>query len=203
MSLTVTELAEEVRDSNRRLTQAIDHLSEKFDNLSERFDNLRIDVAKALGAMNANMGQKIDNLRVELAKELGAMNANVAKELGAMNANMGQKFDNLRVDVAKELGAVNTTIESFKGRVDAEMGFAKWAAKVVTPMVFSLCLSAVGGAWYLAKLDSRLDQVMQLTSLKEVRQAKPDSGPQGTPSPDIAPTSKGLNAAPDQSSKSN
>lgn len=121
MSLTVMELAEEVRESNRRLTQAIDNLS--------------------------------------------------------------QKFDNLRVELAKDLGAINTNIERFKGRVDSEMGLAKWVAKVITPVVASLFISTVGGAWYLAKLDSRLDQVMQLTSMREVRISKPDSGSPVIPAP--------------------
>jgi hypothetical protein len=48
MSLTVTELAEEVRDSNRRLTQSIDSLGQKF-------DNLRVEIAKDFGVVNTNL----------------------------------------------------------------------------------------------------------------------------------------------------
>ena len=107
MALTVMELAEEVRESNRRLTLAIDGL--------------------------------------------------------------GQKLDNLRVEIAKDLGTININLEGFKGRVDSELVVAKWAAKVLTPAVFSLIVSVVGGAWYLTKVDLRLDTLVKQTSHVDVR----------------------------------
>lgn len=138
MSLTVTELAEEVRESNRRLTQAIDNLS--------------------------------------------------------------RRLEDLRLEISKDLGTINANLESFKGRVDSEMGIAKWAAKVLTPAVFTLIASAVGGAWYLAKVDSRLDTLVKQTSQVEVRQSPPDKSirsPVPAPIPGLDPSQNEPKAVPD------
>ena len=128
------ELAEEVRESNRRLTQAIDNLGQKFDNLSQKFDNL------------------------------------------------GQRFDSLRVEIAKDLGAINANLESFKARAESELGVAKWAAKVLTPAVIGLIGFGFGGAWYLAKVDSRLDELVKQTAHLEVRRSQPPA-PTSSPAP--------------------
>jgi hypothetical protein len=121
MSLTVTELAEEVRESNRRLTQAVEGLGRKF-------DDVRVEVA---------------NLRVEMA--------------------------NSRGEVSKELDAINTNLEAFKGRVETSLGVAKWSVNIMAPVVVSLVAFAVGGAWYIAKLDSRVDRLEPVAPRKEVR----------------------------------
>lgn len=139
MSLTVTELAEEVRESNRRLTQAVEGLGRKF-------DDVRVEVA---------------NLRVEMAREIGAVNSNLA----SFRTEVAKEF----TGVAKELGAINSNLESFKGRVETSLGVAKWSVNIMTPVVISLFAFAVRGAWYLAKLDSRLDLLIRMTSYKEVR----------------------------------
>ena len=84
-----------------------------------------------------------------------------------------KKFDSLRVEIAKDLGAINTNLESFKGRAESELGVAKWAARVLTPAVIGLIGFGFGGAWYLAKVDSRLDELVKQTARLEVRRSQP------------------------------
>jgi hypothetical protein len=184
MSLTVTELAEEVRESNRRLTQAVEGLGQKFDDVrvevaSVRVEvaNLRGEVSKELGAINTNLA----NFRTEVAKEF----TGVAKELGDINT----KLANSRTEVTRELGAINTNLEAFKGRVETSLAVAKWSVNIMTPLVVSLVAFAVGGAWYLAKLDSRINGLGPVTPHKEVQieaSGSDDSRPSPAP-PHLAP----------------
>src|SRR5438552_1400766 len=55
-------LAEQIRETNQRLTQSHERLADevrdlnhRFDELTRKFDEFRVEIAKKLGAINANL----------------------------------------------------------------------------------------------------------------------------------------------------
>ena len=66
-------LADQIRETNQRLTESHDRLSDEIHDLNHKFDDLN---------------HKFDDFRVEIAEKLGAINANLEIKLGAINANL-------------------------------------------------------------------------------------------------------------------
>src|SRR5207253_454949 len=81
MTLTVTELAEEVRESNKRLTEA------RHD-LRADFADFRVEVAKELGAINANL----EKHRAETAASLRFAGRSVVILIPVVVALIGAAF---------------------------------------------------------------------------------------------------------------
>ncbi len=73
MAMTVTELAEQVRDSNQRLAEAIKDLRKEMGELRQEvgglrrdFMDFRVDVTAKLGVLNTNL----ENLRIRVENSL-------------------------------------------------------------------------------------------------------------------------------------
>ncbi len=74
-------LSTEMRESNLRLTEAINSLARDF-------SNFRVEVAKEFGAVRAEMAKEFGAVRGEMEKEFGEVNARMEKEFGEVNARL-------------------------------------------------------------------------------------------------------------------
>ena len=69
------------------------------------------------------------------------------------------KLDNFRVEVAKDFGQININLERYQAETATSLRFLGRGVLVLIPIVVALIGAAIGGAWYLAKLDSRVERV--------------------------------------------
>jgi hypothetical protein len=53
--MTVTELADEVRESNRRQAEVNERLADEIHELNRNFNDFRVEIAEKLGAINTNL----------------------------------------------------------------------------------------------------------------------------------------------------
>ena len=158
----LTEDVKELREANRGLA---DEIKRVFDRLSGEMRDSNQRLADAMRESNQRLADAINrlggdfgNFRVEVAKELGAINANletfkgnVAKDLGGINTNL----ETFKGNVAKDLGGINTNLETFKGNVAKDLGgsirtsrplgthgnflsVAKWAVATSVPVLLGL-----------------------------------------------------------------
>ena len=137
MAMTVTELAEQVRDSNERLTEAVQELRRE---LTESRQELRRELTES---------------RQELRQELG--------ELRAEFAQSRQEFSRFRVEVAEKLGAINTNLETLKTRVENSLSIAKWAVTVIIPVVLGVIVWSYTAHERLARIESSIISLRDAT----------------------------------------
>jgi hypothetical protein len=110
-----------------------------------------------------------------LADEIRETNHRLADTNEAIH-ELGRKFDQFRVDVTREIGSLrtemsgqfgtlNANLEGFRGRTETSLAVAKWAVRIVVPVVIGL----VGWSYFAVDRAARLE-----ASIVELREHSKD-----------------------------
>ena len=112
MSLTVTELAEEVRESNRRLTAAIDALRSEA-------EDLRVEVAKINTSLNwmKGIGRVVAGSALAIVILVGTGVYRFGLVEGEI-AGLRKDMDQVKKDVAESRAEVKSDIAKLRGDTD-------------------------------------------------------------------------------------
>lgn len=136
MSLTVTELAEEVRETNRRLNSSIDRLDLAVDGLRKETEDLRVDVAritnsigwfKSIGAIVAGSAFAILIVIGTGIYRFGHVEAEITR-LGKEISEVKQDMKDFRSEVKQEIGTLKGDVGQLKsdvGQLKSDVGQLK------------------------------------------------------------------------------
>jgi hypothetical protein len=131
MAMTVTELAEQVRDSNQRLAEAIQ------------------DLRGEMGGLRQELRKEMAESRQELRKEMAELRQEVA--------DSREELKSFRIEVTEKLGAVDTKLEHLSTRVENSLSIAKWAVTAIIPIV----IGAIIWSYYPGKGDPQVGRAFQ------------------------------------------
>jgi porphobilinogen deaminase len=154
MPVPTEQLAADIRESDRRLTDAIVDVGRKVDANHAEFSAFRGEVNTRMETLRGEMNTGLENLRGEIKALRGEMNTGLENLRGETNTGL----ENLRGEIKGLRGEINTGLEKLTTRFDLSLSVARWAVGIAVPLLISVLAATFTMIWNASRLDALVRQ---------------------------------------------
>jgi hypothetical protein len=170
MPVPTDQLAEDIRESDRRLTDAINDLGRRVDANHGELSEFRSEVGRRFDAVQAEVGRRFDANQAEVGRRVDASQAEIGRRIDAVQEEFGRKLDAFREEFAAFRTEIVTSLETLRVRFESALAVAKWSIGISVPVLITLLGFTISMAWHASRLDVLVRQHDEiLRAKKDVR----------------------------------
>ena len=140
MPVPTEQLASDIRESDRRLTDAVNDLGRKVD------------------ANQAEVFRKIDSVQVELARKIDSVQAEMDRKIDSVQVEVFRKIDAAQAEFSVFRAEIVAGLEALRARFDSALAVAKWSIGLSVPLLVTLLGFTASMIWHASKLETLVRQ---------------------------------------------
>jgi hypothetical protein len=212
MPVPTDQLAEDIRESDRRLTDAINDLGRKVDadraelsefrsEIGQKVDANQVEVNRRIDAGQAELNRRIDELgqkadanQAEVVRKFDVIQEEFGRKLDLTRDEFGRKLDLTRDEFGRKLDLTRDEFALFRAQVlegqatlrvrfETALAVAKWSIGISVPLLITLLGFTASMIWNASRLETLVREHEEFFRAKKVTRGEVPKAIGSAPAP--------------------